>query len=130
MKQGILTINAGSSSIKFALFPLAQHISPDAEISGQIDGIGAHATKLIAKNKAGERIADQLLNGEQISHNQAFDDLLKWFTATQTGWEIVGVGHRVVHGGDLYAEPTLINQQVLDHLTLSLIHISEPTRPY
>jgi acetate kinase len=128
MKQGILTINAGSSSIKFALFPLAQHISPDAEISGQIDGIGAHATKLIAKNKAGERIADQLLNGEQISHNQAFDDLLKWFTATQTGWEIVGVGHRVVHGGDLYAEPTLINQQVLDHLTgfIPLAPLHEP----
>ena len=44
MKQGILTINAGSSSIKFALFPLAHPISPDAEVSGQIDGIGTNAT--------------------------------------------------------------------------------------
>ncbi len=128
MKQGILTINAGSSSIKFALFPLAHPISPDAELSGQIDGIGAQATKLIAKNKAGERIADQLLSGDQINHNQAFDALLKWFTASQTGWEIVGVGHRVVHGGDLYAEPTLINQQVLDHLTgfIPLAPLHEP----
>jgi acetate kinase len=65
MKQGILTINAGSSSIKFALFPLTHPISPDAEISGQIDGIGASATKLIAKNKASERIAEQLLSGEK-----------------------------------------------------------------
>jgi acetate kinase len=45
MKQGILTINAGSSSIKFALFSLAHPISPEAEVSGQIDGIGTDATK-------------------------------------------------------------------------------------
>ena len=44
MKQAILTINAGSSSIKFALFPLAKPISSEAEVSGQIDGIGTSAT--------------------------------------------------------------------------------------
>jgi acetate kinase len=55
MNQGILTINAGSSSIKFALFPLAHPISPDAEVSGQIDGIGTSATKLLAKDKSGKR---------------------------------------------------------------------------
>ena len=57
MKQAILTINAGSSSIKFALFPLDRPISPEAEVSGQIDGIGAETPKMVAKNKAGERIA-------------------------------------------------------------------------
>mgnify|MGYP000644478465 CR=1 FL=1 len=40
MQQSILTINAGSSSVKFALFELAEHISEKAAISGQIDGIG------------------------------------------------------------------------------------------
>ncbi|MBS1132499.1 MAG: acetate kinase, partial [Proteobacteria bacterium] len=67
MKQGILTINAGSSSIKFALFPLDHPISPEAEVSGQIDGIGAETTKLIAKNRAGDRIADQTLSGERVT---------------------------------------------------------------
>ena len=117
MKQGILTINAGSSSIKFALFPLAHPISPDAEVSGQIDGIGTDATKLVAKNQAGERIADQTLSGQQVSHTLAFDALLQWFTASHANWEIVAVGHRVVHGGDLYSQPTIIDTQVLDHLT-------------
>ena len=40
MQQSILTINAGSSSVKFALFELAEHINEKAAISGQIDGIG------------------------------------------------------------------------------------------
>jgi acetate kinase len=117
MSRGILTINAGSSSIKFALFPLDHPISPVAEVSGQIDGIGAEETKMVAKNRAGERIADQTLSGERVSHAQAFDALLKWFTATYTGWEIAAVGHRVVHGGERYSQPTVIDAQVLTHLT-------------
>ena len=117
MSRGILTINAGSSSIKFALFPLDHPISPIAEVSGQIDGIGAEETKMVAKNRAGERITDQILSGERVSHAQAFDALLKWFTATYTGWEIAAVGHRVVHGGDRYSQPTAIDAQVLAHLT-------------
>ena len=52
MSQGILTINAGSSSIKFALFQLAHPISPIAVVSGQIDGIGTDVTRMVAKNEA------------------------------------------------------------------------------
>lgn len=128
MKQAILTINAGSSSIKFALFPLAKPISPDAEVSGQIDGIGTAATKMVAKDRSGAKIADQAIAGEQVSHDQAFDALLKWFQATQTGWQIVAVGHRVVHGGDRYSQPTVIDATVLAHLTgfIPLAPLHEP----
>ena len=129
MKQGILTINAGSSSIKFALFSLAHPISPEAEVSGQIDGIGTDATKMVAKNKAGERIADQILAGQQVSHAQSFDALLKWFTATHADWEIVAVGHRVVHGGERYSQPTIIDDRVLDHLT-SFIPLAPLHQPH
>ena len=128
MKQGILTINAGSSSIKFALFPLDHPISPEAEVSGQIDGIGAETTKMVAKNRAGERIADQLLEGGKVSHAQAFDALLKWFTASHANWQIVAVGHRVVHGGERYSKPTLIDDTVLGHLQsfIPLAPLHEP----
>ena len=50
MQQSILTINAGSSSVKFALFELAEHISEKAAISGQIDGIGTAHVRLVAKD--------------------------------------------------------------------------------
>jgi acetate kinase len=128
MMQGILTINAGSSSIKFALFPLAHPLSSDAEVSGQIDGIGTNATKMVARNRAGEKIADQAIAGAAVSHDLAFDALLKWFQATQAGWEIVVVGHRVVHGGDLYSQPTVVDGQVLEHLTgfIPLAPLHEP----
>jgi acetate kinase len=128
MQQAILTINAGSSSIKFALFPLAHPISPEAEVSGQIDGIGTSATKMVAKDRAGSKIADQAIAGEQVSHDQAFDALLQWFQATQSGWQIVAVGHRVVHGGDLYSQPTVVDAQVVEHLTsfVPLAPLHEP----
>ncbi|MCG2578398.1 acetate/propionate family kinase [Dechloromonas sp. XY25] len=128
MKQAILTINAGSSSIKFALFPLAHPISPDAEVSGQIDGIGTNATKMVAKDRAGEKIANQAIAGEQVSHDVAFDALLKWFMATHSGWQIVAVGHRVVHGGERYSAPTVVDATVLDHLTsfIPLAPLHEP----
>ncbi|MDE2439910.1 MAG: acetate/propionate family kinase [Betaproteobacteria bacterium] len=128
MKQGILTINAGSSSIKFALFPLNHPISPEAEVSGQIDGIGAETTKLVAKNRSGERIADQMLEGVKVSHAQAFDALLKWFTASHASWQIVAVGHRVVHGGERYSKPTVIDDTVLSHLQsfIPLAPLHEP----
>ena len=128
MKQGILTINAGSSSIKFALFPLDHPISPEAEVSGQIDGIGTSATKMVAKDRNGQKIADQAIAGEAVSHDVAFDALLKWFQATQSGWQLVAVGHRVVHGGERYSAPTLIDATVLDHLTsfIPLAPLHEP----
>jgi len=115
MKQGILTINAGSSSIKFALFPLAHPILSVAEVSGQIDGIGAENTELVAKNRAGKLIAEDALG--HVNHDQAFDALLKWFMATHAGWEIVAVGHRVVHGGEHYSKPIVVTPHVLTRLT-------------
>jgi len=115
-KQGILTINAGSSSIKFALFPLEHPISPQAEVSGQIDGIGTSATKLVASDRAGERIANQTIAGDAVSHSVALDAMLQWFLATYTGWQIVAVGHRVVHGGERYSKPIVVDETVLGHL--------------
>ncbi len=128
MSRGILTINAGSSSIKFALYELAHPVSAHAEVSGQIDGIGTATTRMKAANRAGERIADQTLAGEQVSHTQAFDALLKWFTQNYAGWEIVAVGHRVVHGGERYSQPTVVDHQVLEHLVsfIPLAPLHEP----
>jgi len=129
MQQGILTINAGSSSIKFALFPLAHPLPAEAEVSGQIDGIGASATRLEAKDRGGKRIADQAIPGEAVRHDQAFDALLKWFLASQSGWRIVAVGHRVVHGGDRYSAPIVIDDAVLGHLE-SLIPLAPLHQPH
>ncbi|MEO8410352.1 MAG: acetate/propionate family kinase [Propionivibrio sp.] len=118
--QSILTINAGSSSIKFALFEIfgpADPLSEKAAISGQIDGIGTPQIHLVAKNFAGQRIADQALpGGAATRHQQAFDYLLKWFTASEASGRIVAVGHRVVHGGDAYSQPIVLDDAAIEQL--------------
>jgi len=127
-KGPILVLNAGSSSLKFSLFRLDAAGALQLTLRGQIDGIGTNATKMVAKDRAGSRIADQAIAGEQVSHDQAFDALLQWFQATQSGWQIVAVGHRVVHGGDLYSQPTVVDAQVVEHLSsfVPLAPLHEP----
>lgn len=116
MAQGILTINAGSSSIKFALFETDGTLAATPSVSGQIDGIGASA-KLVAKDHAGKHEVALALSGDQESqHRAALDFLLSWFTEHETGWEIVAVGHRVVHGGERYAQPMMLDAGVLAEL--------------
>ncbi|MDQ5945293.1 MAG: acetate kinase [Pseudomonadota bacterium] len=108
MSKAILTINAGSSSIKFAAYALDDNVARHPFLSGQIDGIGA-AAKLVAKNADGERIADDALP-QGIKHAEAFNALLAWLAAhQQNSRKLVAVGHRVVHGGELYSQPVVVD---------------------
>ena len=115
MQQSILTINAGSSSVKFALFELAEHINEKAAISGQIDGIGTAHVRFVAKDNTGTRIVDQALPAG-ADHATSFDQLLHWFSSSAKGGKIVAVGHRVVHGGDRYSHPVVLSAADLEQL--------------
>ena len=115
MQQSILTNNAGSSSVKFALFELAEHINEKAAISGQIDGIGTAHVRLVAKDNTGTRIVDQALPAG-ADHATSFDQLLHWFSSSAKGGKIVAVGHRVVHGGDRYSHPVVLSAADLEQL--------------
>ena len=126
MKKGILTINAGSSSIKFALYELNGGLADKPTLSGQIDGIGASA-KLIAKDPAGKHEIELNLSGEQEAQHQAsLDFLLTWIQEHQTGTELVAVGHRVVHGGELFSAPMAVDRdtvaQLEQFITLAPLH--------
>ncbi|QRM20312.1 acetate/propionate family kinase [Dechloromonas sp. TW-R-39-2] len=126
MNKGILTINAGSSSIKFALYELNGGLADKPTLSGQIDGIGASA-KLIAKDPAGKHEIELKLSGEQEAQHQAsLDFLLTWIQEHQTGTELVAVGHRVVHGGELFSAPMAVDRdtvaQLEQFITLAPLH--------
>lgn len=126
MKKGILTINAGSSSIKFALFELNgadNTLARHPLLSGQIDGIGAQA-KLVAKDNTGKHFPEVLLT-PGIRHQASFDELLRWLGEqraaslqqnSEDDWKISAVGHRVVHGGELYSQPMVLTPAVLAEL--------------
>ncbi|KGJ03614.1 acetate kinase [Paracoccus halophilus] len=107
----ILTLNAGSSSLKFALYgedgdtPLAQ---------GMVDRIGGNEASLSLKDGAGNAlpVADISPNDHTQALAVVLDNLRQAFPDT----ELRAIGHRVVHGGTDYAQPVLVDQTVLSKL--------------
>lgn len=109
MTDSILTLNAGSSSIKFALFARRTPVPTRPELSGQIDGIGLSgqlAPHIKAKDAEGRSLDDVDLElGSQGQHRHAMEFLVKWLHEHEAGYRIVGVGHRVVHGAQRFSRP-------------------------
>src|SRR3954447_20994427 len=98
MHDAVLTINAGSSSIKFALFETGA--DGPAEVSrGQVEGIGT-APHLVAKGGAGQVLVHRRWpEGKAQSHEELLGAALDWVEAHLGQERLIGVGHRVVHGG-------------------------------
>jgi acetate kinase len=113
MKRAIIVINAGSSSIKFALFEAKPELARKPAIDGQIEGIGGRP-RLLANDADGLEIEarDLDLSGQlplEQQHRDAMAYLLQWLDRHDDAWLIAGVGHRVVHGGERYADPLPID---------------------
>jgi acetate kinase len=123
-----LVLNAGSSSLKFCVFHNPEAGRWRLEMRGQIDGIGT-SPRLSAKNEAGERTADEALGPSIGDGAAALDALAAWLRQRYGGARVVGVGHRVVHGGPRYAAPTIVTPQVLDELR-ALIPLAPLHQPY
>jgi acetate kinase len=116
MSDAILTLNAGSSSIKFALFTLDD--VPRRRVSGSIQRIG-EAPEFSARDAGGEVLAGPELGGQELS-GQDYDSLLK----SLIGWaedhlgadDLVMAGHRIVHGGDAFIRPARLDDAALEAL--------------
>ena len=114
--DGILTLNAGSSSIKFALFAAQAPVPRKPALAGQVDGLGARP-HLKAKGASGAVLADVDLPLEKEgAHRAALAYLVDWLREHDAGGHIVGVGHRVVHGATRYSQPVMVDRHVLDAL--------------
>jgi len=114
MRGRILVINAGSSSIKFAVFEVAADNSLAADMHGQVEGIGP-SPRLKIMDAQGCRVADQAVAGND--HRAAIAAIHRWFAdhiGSEAGFD--GVGHRIVHGGMAYSEPVVIDQEVMRRL--------------
>jgi acetate kinase len=113
MSGCIAVLNAGSSSIKFALYDadLAQGIL----FRGQIEQIGV-SPHLRVTDAGGEQVVDRTWPAEGFDHRAATQVLLDTARDLLQGWPVVAVGHRVVHGGTEYAAPIRINAQVMTAL--------------
>jgi len=115
MNRAILALNAGSSSIKFALY---EHgLTAQRLISrGVIEGIGEDP-HLIARAPDGT-VVDQQAWGASVtaSHEELLSPLLAWMTSHLGHTELAAVGHRVVHGGSSFRQPVRIDAHTLSAL--------------
>ncbi|QGM46396.1 acetate/propionate family kinase [Methylocystis heyeri] len=116
MNSHIVTLNAGSSSIKFALFQRKENevsmlASGLAEMTGRDRHIEAH-------DAAGATLQEDRWSQSDGSsfHDEALRRILSWRGRALPGAEISAVGHRVVHGGVHYDAPVLVAGEVLDRL--------------
>jgi acetate kinase len=116
MTDAVLTINAGSSSLKFSLYRLAAGERPELLAKGQAEGIGT-SPHLVAEDGGGERVVDRRWPDDRASgHAEFFQVIAAWLREHFSGTTLLGVGHRVVHGGIDYAAPVQIDPAVLAKL--------------
>ena len=114
MSGRILTLNAGSSSIKFALYGAAP--DPNRLLHGIVAGLGTAPT-FSARGASGEALPSEGFEARDVlTHADALRRLFEWLAARGDGSEIAGAGHRVVHGGSGFAEPVRIDAAVCAEL--------------
>lgn len=106
MPGHILTINGGSSSVKFALFEAGS--PPRRGRSGVIERIGLSGSRLVIKGAAPQPVA-------AADPAAAAERLLDWLQG-EHATDLAAVGHRVVHGGSRYGDSQRITPDLLDEL--------------
>ena len=126
MTDYALVLNAGSSSLKFCVFARPEW-DWRLESRGQIETIGS-SPRIYAKDGEGQVLVDRKPSKVRNCRD-ALDELTTWLRSTYGGARVVGVGHRVVHGGARYAGPTVVTSQVLAELR-SLAPLAPLHQPY
>ena len=115
--KAILVLNAGSSSLKFALYPINGELAAVPAVSGQVEGIGA-TPEITLKAASGERIREAVRTsgsqGEQ--HRDALNHVFALLNQHHPELDIVAAGHRIVHGGERHSAPTRLDEAVLREL--------------
>lgn len=109
--SSVLTINAGSSSIRFALYQ-AGH-TPRLRLDGKIDRIGSSGTKLLVNDPVGKPQIPH--RRAALDHREAVGFLPEWLQAQPLFASVKAVGHRVVHGMK-HSEPARVTPKLLAEL--------------
>lgn len=127
MNDYALVLNAGSSSLKFCVFQRPAGETWRLEARGQIEGIGTLA-RLSVKDAESKSVADQKLDAITDGRD-AVNALASWLRSKYGGSRVLGVGHRVVHGGVRFTTPTILNPQVIAAL-YELVPLAPLHQPY
>jgi acetate kinase len=114
MAQGsnILTINSGSSSIKFSLYVLGG--TERLALKGELGRIGVSKGFFQAENREGNQLTAKEL--DLPDHGTAFKTLFDWLQGHEVGKNLHAAGHRLVHGGQAHVKPQTVTSALLAEL--------------
>jgi acetate kinase len=127
--MNILVINTGSSSIKYELFDMDSHrilASGSAEKIGEDTGILKH-TRMLSDDESQQKAEERPISSHQQGLNRIVELLLdREYGVVRDKSEISAVGHRVVHGGEAFQSPTIIDEKVFaaikENIPLAPLH--------
>ncbi|WP_067734339.1 acetate/propionate family kinase [Novosphingobium naphthalenivorans] len=114
MSRLILTLNAGSSSIKFAIFSASGSSEGRAVAEGKAVNIGSAGTNLAVHDGAGTRLLSRDY-AEDAGEDLVLQDLLAWIES-HFGGTLAAAGHRVVHGGPRFHAPCRVTADLIGEL--------------
>jgi acetate kinase len=112
MSYAVVVINAGSSSLKFSLF-VKRGETLDPDVRGQIEGLYT-TPRFVSKTPDGGLKAERSWpHGVKLGHDEALDHLVAHLRSELADDRLIGIGHRVVHGGLAYTQPVRVDAKVL-----------------
>ena len=107
MSDYALVLNAGSSSLKFCVYGRPEGETWRLESRGQIEGIGT-SPRFSAKDGSGAVLDERQPSAGVTDARTALDTLAGWLRSRYGSARVLGVGHRVVHGGAKFSGPTIV----------------------
>jgi acetate kinase len=116
MSEIVAVFNAGSSSVKFALYRAARGGALERTLAGAVENVAKRPElKLKQPLAQPQRAAEPPAFGASgIDH--VLPPLLEWLIALQSGERLLAVGHRVVHGGGRFCAPVVVTHDVISRL--------------
>jgi acetate kinase len=128
MEGYLVVLNAGSSSLKFSIYGTGGGDVWQLEARGQVEGIGT-LPRFSVKDGTGRPVGGQRVDREVHDADSALGFVATWFRARYPGAHLIGVGHRVVHGGVRYTGPAVVTPEVLEDLR-QLVPLAPLHQPY
>src|SRR5215211_4761572 len=112
----LVVLNAGSSSLKFQVFEMVDNPEPRLVWKGLYEGLGG-AAHFIVRDADGPDLDEMSWgSGDSFGHEEALMHLVSWLRQHQEGRKLVAIGHRVVHGGEAFSGPILVDEAVIQAL--------------
>ena len=116
MTPVLIVLNAGSSSLKFQVYDMVDGAEPRLVWKGLYEGLGSTA-HFVVKDTGG-KLLDEMswTSGEEFGHEEALMHLVAWLRQHQEGRTLAAIGHRVVHGGQAFSAPVVVDDHVVQAL--------------